>query len=249
MRLAKARVQNYRSIIDTGYFDVEWLKTILVGPNEAGKTVLLQALQQLNKPEDINGFDPLRDYPRSKYNDITTGKVKPESVTVVTGFFELEEEDKALIPNEFHQCQYKVYRNLNNKGYHALINAPELLQYKDIKKPLMRMAAHMDQNYTEDNGEKKPSEILNDICSEWEEATAIKDDAITSLEKWLDDHYKYVEEDNETEEKRHSDLSEKIKINLRREEVLKVLDERTPVFVLFNNSTYINLTTEVYLKT
>ena len=235
MRLAKARVQNYRSIIDTGYFDVEWLKTILVGPNEAGKTVLLQALQQLNKPEDINGFDPLRDYPRSKYNDITTGKVKPESVTVVTGFFELEEEDKALIPNEFHQCQYKVYRNLNNKGYHALINAPELLQYKDIKKPLMRMAAHMDQNYTEDNGEKKPSEILNDICSEWEEATAIKDDAITSLEKWLDDHYKYVEEDNETEEKRHSDLSEKIKINLRREEVLKVLDERTPVFVLFNN--------------
>lgn len=235
MRLAKARVQNYRSIIDTGYFDVEWLKTILVGPNEAGKTVLLQALQQLNKPEDINGFDPLRDYPRSKYNDITTGKVKPENVTVVTGFFELEEEDKALIPNEFHQCQYKVHRNLNNKGYHALINAPELLQYKDIKKPLMRMAAHMDKNYTEANGEKKPSEILNDICSGWGEATAIQDDAITSLEKWLNDHYQFVEEDNETEEKRHSDLSEKIKLNLRREEVLKVLDKRTPVFVLFNN--------------
>ncbi|MBF4442881.1 AAA family ATPase, partial [Vibrio anguillarum] len=59
MRLVKARVQNYRSIIDTGEFEVEKLKTILVGPNEAGKTVLLQALQQLNKPNDVNDFDPL----------------------------------------------------------------------------------------------------------------------------------------------------------------------------------------------
>ncbi|GJQ41210.1 MAG: hypothetical protein JETCAE03_07080 [Ignavibacteriaceae bacterium] len=63
MRLIKARVQNYRSIIDSGEFEIEKLKTILVGPNESGKTVLLQALQQLNKPEEIQGFDLLRDYP------------------------------------------------------------------------------------------------------------------------------------------------------------------------------------------
>ena len=103
MRLVKARVQNYRSIIDTGEFDVEKLKSILVGPNEAGKTVLLQAPQQLSKPDDIGGFDPLRDYPRSKYNDITTGKAKPENITIVTGYFELEDEDKKLIPEEFHR--------------------------------------------------------------------------------------------------------------------------------------------------
>ncbi len=50
MRLIKARVQGYRSIIDTGYFDVENDKTILFGPNEAGKTAILQALQKLNPP-------------------------------------------------------------------------------------------------------------------------------------------------------------------------------------------------------
>ena len=50
MRLVKARVQGYRSIIDSGYFDIEKMKTILVGPNEAGKTALLQALQKLNPP-------------------------------------------------------------------------------------------------------------------------------------------------------------------------------------------------------
>src|SRR5690554_3496090 len=109
MKLHKARVQNYRSIIDTGEFEVESLKTIMVGPNEAGKTLILQALQQLNKPSDISGFEVLRDYPRSLYNDITTGKVDPKDVTVVTGYFKLEKEDIEAIPEEFKNCIYKKY--------------------------------------------------------------------------------------------------------------------------------------------
>ncbi|MBO7928100.1 AAA family ATPase [Pseudoalteromonas sp. K222D] len=104
MRLIRARVENYRSVIDSGEFDIESLKTILVGPNESGKTVLLRALQQLNRPDGVEGFDALRDYPRSKYNEITTKQVSPEDVTVVTGYFELENDDKALIPVEYHQC-------------------------------------------------------------------------------------------------------------------------------------------------
>ena len=59
MRLAKARIQGYRSIIDSGWFDVEHGKSILVGPNEAGKTAILQALQKLNPPEGVELFNPL----------------------------------------------------------------------------------------------------------------------------------------------------------------------------------------------
>jgi ABC-type branched-subunit amino acid transport system ATPase component len=51
MKLSKARIQNYRSIVDTGWFEVEGKKTILVGPNEAGKTAILQALQHINPPD------------------------------------------------------------------------------------------------------------------------------------------------------------------------------------------------------
>jgi len=51
MRLTKARVRMYRSIRDTGDFEIENGKTIFVGPNEAGKTVILQAIQQLNAPK------------------------------------------------------------------------------------------------------------------------------------------------------------------------------------------------------
>ncbi|MEQ8551828.1 MAG: AAA family ATPase [Cyclobacteriaceae bacterium] len=125
MRLKKARVQNYRSIKDTGEFEIEHYKTILVGPNEAGKTVLLKALQQLRKPDDIAGFDYLRDYPRSDLNDIQTGKIKPKDITVVTGYFELEDSDKSLIPEEYHSCVYKKYKNLDNTVFHELLNAPE----------------------------------------------------------------------------------------------------------------------------
>jgi hypothetical protein len=39
MRLIKARVQKYRSIQDSGWFDVEVGRTILVGPDEARRGV------------------------------------------------------------------------------------------------------------------------------------------------------------------------------------------------------------------
>ncbi len=63
MKLQKARVQQYRSIRDSGWFDVEAIKTILVGPNEAGKTVLLKAIEQINPPADVPKFDPLSPNP------------------------------------------------------------------------------------------------------------------------------------------------------------------------------------------
>jgi len=238
MRLIKARVQNYRSIIDTGEFEIEELKTILVGPNEAGKTVLFKALQQLNKPKDIEGFDVLRDYPRSKYNDITTGSVVPEEITVVTGYFELEEEDKTLIPKSFHNCKYKLYKNLNNKGFHTLIDAPEKIKFGDVKNNFIRMISHMDKQFTPaETGDEtlKPSESFKSLTADWLDNKVISGDVAKFLKNWLDDNYEYVEEDNDKEETRHSELLENVQFNIKHDEVLGILDKRTPVFILFNN--------------
>ena len=91
MKLVKAQVKNYRSIINSGPFDVERSKTILVGPNEAGKTALLRALQQINPPDDVPKFEALRDYPRAHYNDIATGRIDPAKTDVVIGYFILDE--------------------------------------------------------------------------------------------------------------------------------------------------------------
>lgn len=247
MRLKKARVQNYRSIIDSGEFEVEQLKTILVGPNEAGKTVLLRALQQLNNPSEIAGFDPLRDYPRSKYNDITTGKVKPDNVTVVTGFFELEDQDKELIPDEFHNCQYKLYKNLNNMRYHSLEGAPPTVWFKDLKNGFARLAVHMDKQWSSDDGEEtKPSESFKHLIEAWEDFTKISDEIEKTLKKWLEDNYPYIEEDNKKEDERYDELLAKIQSNSKSDEVLKILDKRTPVFILFNN--YFRVNPSIHLE-
>lgn len=249
MRLIRARVENYRSVIDSGVFDIESLKTILVGPNESGKTVLLRALQQLNRPDGVDGFDALRDYPRSKYNEITTKQISPENVTVVTGYFELEDSDKALIPAEYHQCEYKLYRNLDNQGYHSLVNAPEKKKYSDLSKNLKRMVSHMDKQHAripEEEAGVKPSISLEELTSNWTENTLISDENAKSLYHWLNENLELVDEDNETEERRHDELVSSTKFNEGYDTVLKTLGKRTPVFILFNN--YFNVKPSIHLE-
>lgn len=239
MRLSKARVQSYRSIRDTGWFDVEEAKTILVGPNEAGKTVLLQALQQINAPEGIAGFDPLRDYPRSEYNDITTGKVKPADVTVVEVQFTLEPDDKAAIPEEFKNCVYRYGRKLDNSASHYLIGAPDIKTYGEIKKDLARLCAHIDPRIPPAEEEaaepEKPSVQLATITQGWTETTNINNDNTTQLRTWLDNIFPYIDEANKTEENRHDKLLAAIGLADKRKAALETLADRLPVFVLFNN--------------
>lgn len=143
MRLASARIRNYRSIFDTGEFEIEQSKTILVGPNEAGKTAILRALQQINPPKGVKGFEALRDYPRSLYSDISTGKVNPKDVTIVQGTFVLEDRDKADLPLDFHDCTLTVGRTLANEHWCRLNGGPSIPAFGSIKKDLLRLDAHV----------------------------------------------------------------------------------------------------------
>ena len=144
MRLKKARIQKYRSIRDTGHFEIEPGKTILVGPNEAGKTALLEALQRINPPGGIRNFDALRDYPRSEFNDIVAGKVQFGDTTTVEGHFSLEPEDKAAIAAEFRECDYVFGRRVDNSAWHMLTDGTPAKTYGELKKDLARLAAHLD---------------------------------------------------------------------------------------------------------
>lgn len=249
MRIIKARIQNYRSIIDTGEFEIEDLKTIMVGPNEAGKTVILKALQQLNKPEDVAEFEALRDYPRSNYNDITSGRLQTEDITVVTGWFRLDEDDKEKIPTEFHNCIYKLYKNLNNKMYHSLENAPSKVCYKDIRNDLLRLTAYLDKQYATENLDQeteKPSANLNAISRDWSDNITISGKRSDELKIFLENNFALIDEDNNKEEKRFEKLRGLIKLNEQRDNVLAILDKRTPVFILFNN--YFKVKPSVHLE-
>lgn len=207
MRLKRARVTNYRSIVDTGWFDVERAKTIFVGPNEAGKSAILQALQQINPPQNAPKFDALRDYPRSKYNDITTGRVDPKSVKVVEVEFELDDEDRAALPETMRGVTYVFGRRLDNSAWHSLKNAPVTPTYGSISKDLTRLCAHIDPRAKTTAPEgPAPSEDLAAVTSGWSSTTTIDGDQAKSLQAWLDKILPLVDESSEAEEERFDKL-------------------------------------------
>jgi energy-coupling factor transporter ATP-binding protein EcfA2 len=86
MRVMSFRVQDFRSVNDSGWVELDHV-TGLIGTNESGKTNLLLPLWKLN-PATGGEIDPIGDYPRSKYNKIKLEKEKPIFISVR---FELED--------------------------------------------------------------------------------------------------------------------------------------------------------------
>ena len=237
MRVKQVRVQNYRSIRDTGWFDVELKKTILVGPNEAGKTAILRALQQINAPTDVEPLNPLRDYPRALYNDISTKRIDPANIPVATVEFSLEPDDKAVIPEDFHTSTYTVGKWLNNKRWHNFSGCAPTPSVASIKKDLTRLVAHIDARYSPPEGTepRPPSKLLDAVLSGVSEHTSIEGDLSTKLVQWLDKNYALIEEGNEAEDARFDKLQSLVTYAQRKKEALDILAKRVPVFVLFSN--------------
>lgn len=240
MRLTKARIQGYRSIIDTGYFDVENDKTIFVGPNEAGKTAILQALQKLNAPEGTTPFDSLRDYPRSKYDeDIKNGKIDPSEFTVVEGHFILEDDDKKDIPEDYQNVLYIFGRRLDNTYWHRLDNAPKQLSFSDIEKDLLKLCQHYkNTSQAKSELEAKQTSIQNSydlVITGLQRTSIITADRAKKITDWVENNVSYLADDNPTEEKRYDKLIELLEKSVQRCEVLETLRKRLPTFILFSN--------------
>lgn len=193
MRLSKARVRSYRSVKDSGSFEIEFSKTILVGPNEAGKTVLLQALQQINRPSGVRSFDVLRDYPRALYNDITTKKADPRHITVAEVEFILEKQDQLAIPAQYHECTYTFGRRLDNSGRHTLEGGPRVPTYGSLKKDFLRLAGHID-NRPDNAAAKTHAQRLGTITEGWTDNTLLYDEQAKALDSWLNGAVQFVDE-------------------------------------------------------
>jgi predicted ATPase len=239
MRLRKARVRKYRSIRDTGLFDIEPGKTILVGPNEAGKSALLEALQRINPPGAMQYFDALRDYPRAEFSDVMAGRVRLEETTLVEGHFDLEPADKELVAEEFRECRYIYGRRVDNSAWHALDGGPPLAKFGELKTEIARMLAHIDPRVPRgaDGGPSSsiPSERFAEITKGWADTDEIKGERATALKRWLDRIFSLVEENNEVEEKRYDEIMAAVTVEERRLTAVKALHQRLPVFIRFRD--------------
>lgn len=239
MRLIKARITNYRSVIDSGEFDVERNKTIFVGANEAGKSAILQALQHLKRPSGVEPIDALRDYPRSRYHEIREKKVDPAKTTVVHGEFALDPEDIALLPKEFETATYYCYRNLDDKTYDGIRGGVELPKIESLKKDIARMLAHV-RRERDDEAQKAAAEAaaatLESVIKSWPTSVSQLDAELSSaLKTALEKQFPYIDEKSTDEEARYDRLLEISQIAATREQVLTKFRELMPTFVLFNN--------------
>ena len=253
MLLTRARIRGYRSIKDTGYFDVEDLKTILVGPNESGKTAILQALQKLNKPDDVADFNPLRDYPRSEYSsDIVNGGIDKSDFGVVEGIFKLSDKEQEEVPKEYRNLHYHFVRNLDNSSGHWLSNVPEKLKLKDIEQDLIRLSSHIQRNIekeTENKGSEKEGltikEELEDILSDIDEEDDITTEIAGELKSFFKKYLVYIDEEGK-EYERYQNVSLLLKMPSERYEVLNYCSSNIPKFILFNN--YFRVRPSIHLK-
>ena len=219
MRLTQARVQNYRCVRDTGWFEIEQAKTILVGPNEAGKTAVLEALQQINPPEGVKRFDPLRDYPRKLYSaDIQSQKRDPAEIPIASAEFALEPSELGGLPEE-------------------------------VRKDLMRLAAHVEKRDDDDDESDEPGirANLEEVIGGWQVGTTtISGDRAAELRNWLDCANELVDENDSTQDRRHTRLLAYTRIPEQRDAVLARLHGRLPVFVYFNN--YFRVRPNIHLR-
>jgi hypothetical protein len=92
VRLVSARVGPFKSIDKPQQVSIDSDVTVLVGMNEAGKTVFLQALEKSNDALRLAKFEPVDDYPRKSLPAyLKRHKDHPETVTVLTYQPRLEE--------------------------------------------------------------------------------------------------------------------------------------------------------------
>lgn len=101
MELKSVRIQNYRSIEDSGTVPIDDI-TCLVGKNESGKTAFLHALHLLNPLNPIKGktaFDDVMDYPSRRFSAYR--KVRDETpADVITATFTLTDPEVKIIEED-----------------------------------------------------------------------------------------------------------------------------------------------------
>lgn len=117
MKLARVRIQNFKSIEDSESFDVGQ-NTCLVGKNEAGKTAVLTALYKLNPFYAADaGYDRGRDYPRRHLMDFDERHPDGDAPLLTTDWTLDAEDHKALAAVLEPAAAAKIKKLTISKGY------------------------------------------------------------------------------------------------------------------------------------
>lgn len=220
--------------MDSGWFDVDEHHTVLVGPNEAGKTAVLHALLRVNPPAGVSGFDAAVDLPH-RLVDLAATEV--ERLPVGTVRFALDAEDVAALPAGFEGSTYVVERRMGNGAAHWIEGGPQVGRYgRDVHRDLARLATHADARRIDRGEPSLHLDQLEHLTADWQlDVTRIDGAAARDLGDWLAALRPDIDADSSVEMARVAEIESLTEVAETRAAALSVLAGRVPMFVYFDS--------------
>jgi ABC-type cobalamin/Fe3+-siderophores transport system ATPase subunit len=231
---------------DSGVIEVEKRKTLLVGVNEAGKTAVLKAMQQVNPPEGTEPLSALRDYPRSRYTEVQRGDRDPSDVVVAEVTFILDEADKAAVlavaPDFGDVTELVLFRYLDNGRKYNFGGVKLWATYEDIDKDLARLRAHLVKR----EGTAEVVTVLDELTGGRRNFDRLWGDLASRMTTWLESAYPHIDEDDEREEKRFDRIKSHVTRYRQSSAAYQALEKRVPLLVYY--STYFSVKPRIHLS-
>ncbi|HDJ2774708.1 TPA: AAA family ATPase [Serratia rubidaea] len=252
MKLESFRVQNFRSIFDSGVITTEKLTAIL-GRNESGKTNLLLALKSLNPAEGFGKLNNIKDFPRNR----KLSECTPDTPVVQTTWTFTEQERgeiSAILPRAQNITYVTISRRYNGDSRYIEFHGFDDFTYdsQKIKRETRKIAAQIDLFFDdpEKNTEQNQPDIqtMRDICNallpiperpvNWSGQAKGKPQELRKLLSKYDIELKPDSDDalDEIEDM----LNEINSDTARQEEVKKWITKKLPIFVMVDEYPELN---------
>ncbi|WP_212847183.1 ATP-dependent nuclease [Actinoplanes ianthinogenes] len=230
---------------DSGEIDIDQERTLLVGVNEAGKTALLKALQQINAPKGADGFSPLRDYPRANYTEVQRGDRDPSDVLVAEATFVLTDVEKKIVleesPESTGVTEIVIKRYLDNTLRWNFGGAELWRTFGDIEKDLTRLRAYLVKR----EGSAEVLAGLDALTAGRKPHIALRGEFARKFLAWLETALPLIDEDDEREENRHDRIKVALELDACVTEAGARIRARLPLFVYY--STYFTVRPSINL--
>ncbi len=136
MLLVSAEVGPFKSINNPQVVDIGPTVTVLVGMNEAGKTVFLQALEKSADALAVAGFDHISDYPRKALSAyMKKHETHAEAVTKLT--YQLSDDEVAKLNSSLKTNLPKGFQFTVTKSYNNNLTISIHIEEEPVLKALL----------------------------------------------------------------------------------------------------------------
>jgi len=141
MKLSRVRIQNYRSIVDSGEVEIEERVTVLIGKNEQGKTMFLRGMASFGQNKQYVPND-LPNHLR-----VELERKKASDIPIATLQFQLDDSDRTALGSTIEKpveiSRVVVTKHFDNSYTYKIVRDDN--SHTDIKFKTPDIGSHVDE--------------------------------------------------------------------------------------------------------